>query len=370
MLSLGTALSQCTGCAACMNICQYDAIQMREAKDGFKYPVIDAKKCVLCKKCVSVCKLQENIWEQNCTLEFPVVYAMCSRNEETRIHSTSGGIFTELAECVLRRNGNVAGAAYRPDWSAEHRMICNIEDLEMLRRSKYQQSDINFLFREVKGSLNRQEAVLVCGTPCQIAGLKAFLGREYDNLIACDFICRGVSSPRLFAKYIEDLRNAYGSDIEYIWMKNKCNGWHNLTTVIGFENGKKYIKSGLEDSYVQMYLKYNAGVRKSCYQCRFKGERNVADITLGDFWGLENTPLDDNMGTSAVICRTEKGRRLVEEMKGRVLCEEKRIEDVKRGNPCLCEPIEQKTSDMDTFYDILEREGYQQAVAWIAENNI
>lgn len=365
MINFGILRSECTGCAACENICEKDAIQMQRGLDGFEYPVVNEEKCVQCMKCIKVCTLRKSKPENS--LQFPLVYGMYSKNDKLRIHSTSGGIFSELAEYVLRSGGYVAGAVYKADWSVEHRMIQDIEGLEDLRRSKYQQSSVNLIYRDVKRVLEEGKEVLFCGTPCQVGGLKAFLGREYNRLIACDFICRGVSSPRIFAEYIRELEDEYGSRVEYIWMKNKCNGWHSLTTVIGFQNGESYVRKGMEDSYVQLYLRYNAGVRDSCYQCSFKGENDVADITLGDFWGLDGTALDDDRGISAVICRTEKGRTLVDGIKGKVRYEEKQIDDVKRGNPCLCKSIEKKIQNMDTFYNVLEREGYRQAVEWIAE---
>ena len=362
MTNLGIPVSHCTGCAACANICKMDAIQMNERKDGFTYPGIDGEKCVHCDRCLEVCRK----WEQ-CSAEAsdePAVYAMLSKNDEVRLHSTSGGIFSELAACILKRGGRVVGAVYRPDWSVEHQMIESPGDLEKIRRSKYQQSNINLIYREIKSALKADQKVLFCGTPCQVGGLKAFLGKEFAGLYTCDFICRGVSSPKLFAKYIGDLKDQYNSDVAYVWMKNKCNGWHELTTAIGFENGETYIKKGLEDSYVQMYLKYNMGVRESCYSCRFK-KRDAADITLGDFWGLDGTAMDDNLGTSVVICRTQKGRALVDGIKENVYYQDKQIEDVKRSNPCLYSSIGKSTGDAEKFYDILEREGYQRAYRWL-----
>ncbi len=367
MINWGLPMSKCTGCEACVNICNNNAIQMEKMKDGFRYPRIDVKKCTECKQCLKVCNSKSNIRKQKDFLDSPLVYAMRNKNTEIRLHSTSGGIFSELAECILNKKGNVAGAVYMPDWSAEHHMIQDLKDLEDLRRSKYQQSNINLLFRKVKTVLDEQKTVLFCGTPCQIGGLKAFLGKEYDGLFTCDFICRGVSSPKIFASYIENLKHTYGSEIKYIWMKNKCNGWHSLTTVVGFENGETYVRGGLEDSYVQLYLKYNIGVRKSCYECEFKGERDAADITLGDFWGLEDPVMDDNKGTSVVICRTERGKQLVDKIKEHVFYQRKEIEEVEKGNPCLYHSIKKCEEDQEKFYEILEREGYQKAVEAIVK---
>lgn len=357
---------QCTGCAACVNICREDAIQMVIDRKGFGYPHIDKEKCSECGACKSVCRTCNSMTAD--IANNPSVYAMQSRNEKIRRHSTSGGIFSELANVVLKWGGGVCGAVYRNDWSVGHSIIWNQDELEKVRRSKYQQSNIGLVYREIKKMLDERMEILFCGTPCQIAGLKGYLKKEYENLFNCDFICRGVSSPRIFSAYLEELKDLYGSEIESVWMKNKCNGWHSLTTMIGFENGETYIKAGLEDSYIQLFLKYNTGVRESCYKCSFKNNKSVADITLGDFWGLEGTEMDDNLGTSAVICRTLKGAKLIEEIRENVFCWDMQMEDVVKGNPCLCNSIDKSTVDMEKFFDVLEREGYQQALRWIEDN--
>lgn len=359
----GLSEEKCTGCAACANICKKDAIQMVTNRKGFLYPKVDRGKCIGCGECRAVCKACND--KPPVLPDFPCVYAMQSKNEEIRRHSTSGGIFSELAGCILGQGGGIAGAIYCEDWSVKHSIIWDFMDLEKVRRSKYQQSSIGLLYREIKTALDEKKKILFCGTPCQAAGLRAFLGKEYENLFVCDFICRGVSSPQIFAGYIEDLKRQYASEIEFVWMKNKCNGWHSLTTVIGFKNGETYVRRGLDDSYVQLYLQYNMGVRESCYECRFKGDRSVADITLGDFWGLESTEMDDNMGTSSVICHTPKGVWLLDGIRKNVLWKKMQIEDVEKGNPCLYHAIRESKADAEAFYNVLEKEGYQGALKWI-----
>lgn len=353
----------CTGCAACVNICEHGAIRMMENVDGFLYPIVDIKKCVDCGHCVTICEMRDNVIDLSSHILS--VYAMQSKDDYIRLHSTSGGIFSLLAGSILEKSGGVVGAAYQEDWSVKHRVIWNLEDLEDIRRSKYQQSEIGYLYREIGAALQEKKKILFCGTPCQVGGLKAFLGKEYENLYTCDFICRGVSSPKIFLKYIADLKQCYKSDIEFIWMKNKCNGWHSLTTVIGFRNGTQYEKKGGDDSYIQLYLKYNAGVRDSCYECRFKGNRSMADITLGDFWGLEENELDDNCGTSVVICRSKKGEELIDTIECGVLSQKMSLERVKKGNPCLDKSLGKPKINMEEFYKILENEGYGKAVDWV-----
>lgn len=351
----------CTGCAACANICEYGALQMVFDEKGFLYPHINEELCVACNQCQEICPI--NVQNNTDNLADVKVYAMKSRDMDIRLHSTSGGAFSELAQVILNKGGCIVGAAYTQDWSVEHRIVCDMDQLEEIRRSKYQQSNIGLVYRQVKEVLLNKQDVLFCGTPCQAAGLKAYLGKEYSNLYICDFICRGVPSPGIFQSYIKDLQEQYGSEVTSVWMKNKRNGWHSLTTAITFANGEEYVRSGYDDTYVQLFLKYNVGIRPSCFQCQFKGKNSISDITLGDFWGLEGTEMDDNLGTSCVLCRTEKGKRLFEQIKDNVIYCEMELDDMKQGNPCFHSSVENICVDGDeeNFYETLNNQGYQQA---------
>ncbi len=291
---------------------------------------------------------------------------MKSCDGQVSIRSTSGGGFSELAQIILEEQGCVAGAAYRKDFSVEHQIIERMSELDTVRRSKYQQSEIGLLYRRIKEKLLRGRSVLFCGTPCQAAGLRAFLGEEVAGcpLYIVDFICRGVPSPELFQKYLHDLQKQYESKVVNVWMKNKRNGWHSLTTVIQFANGEEYVRGGFEDPYVQLYLKYNLGIRESCYQCRFKHETSAADITLGDFWGLEPGDMDDDKGTSVLLCRTKKGRELVDRLADRCRLQKKDMDDVKKANPCLVLPVARPVLDSERFYEILNMNGFKTAYEW------
>ena len=152
-------------------------------------------------------------------------------------------------------------------------------------------------------------------------------------------------------------------------MKNKRLGWHSLTTVLTFANGEEYVRKGLDDAYLRLYLQYNVGIRPSCYHCSFKGGNSVADITLGDFWGLDGTKLDDNIGTSAVLCRTQKGVALFEAIKSNVIHQRMSLNDVMKGNPCLYESVEEAKCDMDEFYRIYTEQGYGGAMDMLMKDN-
>lgn len=357
MIQLRT--EDCTACGACQNICPNQAISMVCNKKGFLYPQIDVRKCTECGQCMQACPLEKKpIYEK---MEEPIVFALKSKDLDLRWRSTSGGAFSELAKIILKRGGYIAGAAYQQDWSVKHEMVNASEEMERLRRSKYQQSEIGFLYQDIKEQLLKGREVLFCGTPCQAGGLRGYLNKDYPGLYICDFICRAVSSPLLFQKYIQDLREQYQSEIDSVWMKNKCNGWHNLSTVINFENGEQYVNKGRADTYVRLLLLYNIGVRTSCYTCGFKDENAVSDITLGDFWGLEHLDFDDNLGTSVVMCRTEKGLQLVNQILPDNDVLEMVKKDVIRGNPCLVYPLKKGYSNEDEFFEKLNQYGYRAA---------
>lgn len=359
-------MDKCTACGACNNICPTNAIKMKMNNNGFFYPYVELDMCINCGQCEKVCPVSnDNILRREININEPVVYAMQSSDEELRLKSTSGGAFSELARIVLDYGGYVVGAAYRKDWSVEHQMIHEKIELESLRRSKYQQSDMGGILKKIKDKLTQGDKVLFCGTPCQNAGLKMYLGDECENLYLVDFICRGVPSPGLFQEYLKSLEEKFESNATSVWMKNKRNGWHSLSTVIKFASGEEYVKAGFDDSYVQLFLKYNIGIRASCYRCSFKNKMSVADITLGDFWGLDGTELDDNKGTSTVICRTHKGLQLVKEILHQNKVKKMCMEDVKRGNPCLENSVQPGLIEEYKFFDILQQTGYNEAVKWV-----
>lgn len=330
----------CTGCEACRNICHNNAIQMVEDQEGFKYPVIDYSKCNQCGQCEVCCPaLKEDIVE-NPGVE--KVFAAWSKDEECRYLSTSGGIFSEIAMEVIDNGGHVVGARYKEDFTVEHCMITKKSELEKIRQSKYVQSDIGEVFRRIKQELEEGYIVLFCGTPCQNAGLKSYLRKEYKNLITCDFICRGVNSPKAYRQYLEYLREDYKSDISKIIFKEKSNGWNQFSTVVEFSNGSVYKKGRNEDLYMLGYLKYNLYIRPSCHQCKFKGKNIVSDLTLGDFWGIgkEKSYLDENKGTSVVIVNTKKGEEIFNRIKEHIESEECQRKQIIKGNPCMLQAVE------------------------------
>ena len=305
--------NQCTGCTACANICPKSCIEMKEDDEGFAQPVIDNSKCISCLACERVCPILSNRTPKD---EETKAYAALSKNDETRLESSSGGIFSELAKLILQSNGIVYGAKYDDDFKVIHTGIEDIESLKELRGAKYSQSDLSTIFQTVKKQLNNGRQVLFSGTPCQIGGLKAFLKKDYDNLYCIDFVCHGVPSPLVWKKYIE-YRSQVDADNqvpEYINLRNKESGWSHYSYQVEFAYSKSnhYLCQNDKDLYMSLFVN-NYILRRSCSNCYYKGYSRESDITLGDFWGIWDIlpSMDDNKGTSVVFTHSNKGEKLL-----------------------------------------------------------
>ncbi|MCR5701098.1 MAG: Coenzyme F420 hydrogenase/dehydrogenase, beta subunit C-terminal domain [Lachnospiraceae bacterium] len=279
-------------------------------------------------------QIVKNIEDMRC-------YGAYSLDDEIRNASTSGGIFSCLAQAVLLQNGYVCGAAYNAKNEVEHIIISNINDLELLRRSKYVQSRIGNCYIDIKRILDNGDLLLFSGAPCQVSGLNLFLGKNYENLLTVDFICCGMPSPKAFRKYIDYLADKYKSAVESVWFKNKTNGWHNLGTKVEFENGSTYFRQGNRDYFMSDYIFDSLTVRESCTVCQFKHIPHDSDITMGDFWGIEDihSEFDDDKGISAVIINSKKGRDAFEAIRDGIFCFETNINDIAKKNFTLYQSI-------------------------------
>lgn len=343
----------CTSCFACFNICPVNAIEMIEDAEGFKYPKVNKKKCIKCGLCDRICPIINNKSKEG-NLARPKVMAAYTKNNHIRLDSTSGGIFSELAKKIYEENGYVCGAVYNKKWGVEHIVSNDIKDLDNLRSSKYLQSDINNVFTQIKNLLEKGKNVLICGSPCQISGLNNFLQKDYQNLYTIDFICRGMNSPKIFKGYINYLENKNKARAIKVKFKHKIHGWHNFSTKVDFENGKSYIGGRYEDSFMIGYLKYNAFMRPSCYNCKFKGLPRRADITLADFWGIEriSPKMDQNKGTSMIYINSEKGQKLFDEIKRNLVYEEIASDDVFKENVSMKSSVEMTRERQEVFNNI------------------
>ena len=298
----------CSGCSACSMACPKKHITMQSDEEGFKYPKIDDKLCVDCGLCENVCPIINN--ETVCD-EIKISYAAVNKDERIRLGSSSGGVFYAISQSVIENGGVVFGAKFDDDFRVVHDFADNIDGLSKFQGSKYVQSDIGETYIKAKKFLEEGKQVLFSGTPCQIGGLKAFLRKDYDNLICQDIICHGVPSPMVWEKYLKFREQKASSKVKNIFFRNKKFSWKRFSVEFEFENNSKYIEFSNDDPYMISFLK-NVSLRPSCFNCAFKTEDRLADITLADFWGIENIQpqMDDNKGTSLVIVHSEKGRKL------------------------------------------------------------
>lgn len=325
----------CTGCSACVNRCPRQAISFVSNKEGFWYPSVSQNKCVHCNLCVSTCPILKP--KQNVNFSEPLVYAAWNKDENVRIQSTSGGIFSALAKVFIRDGGCVIGARYCDDFTIAHCIIEREEDIPLLRQSKYAQSDLHDIFREIQRKLQAGEKVLFCGTPCQSAGLQSFLNKGYSNLYTCDFICRGVISPKVYRKFLSDMSRKNGSVLKTVQFKNKDYGWNHFSTKLGFQNETIYQEDRDHDFYMRGYLKHNLYLRPSCHNCKFKTFSRVSDLSLGDFWGIGNyqKELDSDKGTSVILINSQKGKELFSWMEDMLVCSKRTLAEVLAGNSCV-----------------------------------
>lgn len=310
----------CCGCTACVQKCPVQCISLKEDIEGFLYPFVNIKKCIECGLCEKVCP----IIHQYKILEPLKVYAARNLDENIRYQSSSGGIFTFLAEKVLNERGVVFGARYDENWEVKHDFTENIEDLIYYRGSKYLQSRIEDSYQKIEAFLIEGRNVLFTGTPCQVAGLKRYLGREYDSLLTVDFVCHGVPSPGVWRSYLDETmtrlcdRNSVPADpiskdktcIESVSFRNKCLGWKkycftltlSATSRSGIKNTVSLSEFFSDNTFMKGFLA-NLYLRPSCYACPAKCGKSGSDITIGDLWGA---PLiigneDDDLGTSLVL---------------------------------------------------------------------
>ena len=317
----------CVGCNACGDVCFKQAITFVADKEGFDYPVVDKQCCVDCGLCEKVCPaLHKQVRD---TKKDPLVFAAYAKDDLIRIDSTSGGVFSLFAKWVYKQGGYVGGAIYNEDYSVSQ-IVSNQNRLDELRSSKYLQSSAENVYKQIKALLKNNERVLFCGTPCQVVALHNFLGKDYDNLVTLDFLCRGVNSPKVFQKYLRELEQEFDSKITKIKFKAKKWGWHNFSMRIDFANGMEYCQDRTHDLFFIGYLQGGCFARPSCYNCKFKSIPHISDITIGDFWGIEklDMSMDQDKGTSIVIVNTEKGERIFNAIKTQIEYKQFSIENL------------------------------------------
>ena len=357
-----TNKEDCSGCCACIDICSHKAITLEIDKEGFWYPSVNETLCTDCGLCDKICPDLNILDLKKNDLEQPECYVAINKNLEVRFDSTSGGIFSSFADKIYKEKGYVGGAIFNEDFSVSHHISNDKNDLPALRSSKYLQSDASGLYKRVRGLVRTGEKVLVCGCPCQMAGLRSFLMKDYENLIIVDFICRGINSPKVFRKYLDYLEDRFQSKVVYFKAKNKELGWRKLTSKIVFDNKKAFYDTVDTSYFTQGYLHTGVYSRPSCYTCKYKGFPRIADITIADFWGVENISdkeYDNDLGTSLVLLNSKKGIQFYESIKGDVKTTRVPFESILPGNKALIDPLNPPLVDRADFYDKLDKKSFK-----------
>ncbi len=305
----------CCGCNGCKEVCPKNCISMIEDNEGFIYPDINLNLCINCNMCKEVCPMIDTKYVFNTNKNIHA-YAAFNNDENIRLNSTSGGIFTELAEYVLKNNGVIVGAKFDKNMEVVHEFASSREEYEQFRGSKYVRSDIGGIYCRVEELLKKDIVVLFVATPCEIAGMKKYLRKDYDNLILCDIICHNNPSPKVFRKYITYLEQKNNSNVVNIVLRDKEKGWHNPTFKVYFENKRQISENYYKNYYIQGF---GMGLfsRPCCHSCQFTGSDRVGDITIGDFWGIDkiDKTMDDNKGTSVVLLNNSKAEEIFNEIK-------------------------------------------------------
>ena len=303
----------CTGCMACYNKCPNNAISVIYNEAGFYTPCIDEKKCTNCGLCASVCPQEKTVQVKS---EPTACYAVMA-DDEIRKNSASGGLFAKIAEEYLKRGGYVCGAAFSDDFRHVNHIIINSQnDLIKLQNSKYVQSNIGNVFSEIKILLENGKEVLFGGTPCEVAGLNNYLGKNYDNLLTMDLVCHGIPSPLVWEKYLDALSK--GKNIENVLFRNKRNGWHYKSEVEIKLKDKIFTKTIKDNLFYRGFFEH-LFLNEACYSCKYTNLHRPADITIGDFWKIEykDSEMNDEKGTSLLIIHTHKGQKIIDKYKNK-----------------------------------------------------
>ena len=335
---------ECCGCHACYNTCPVQAIEMRSDEEGFLYPVILQDKCIQCNRCKNICP----VLNKPANMPLQMAYGCYANKKEEQMSSSSGGLFSVLARKVLSENGLVCGAAYDKVQAVYHLIIDSEADLYRLKETKYVQSQIGDAFKTIKNKLEQEKIVLFSGTPCQVAGLRKYLGKEYENLLCIDLICHGVPSPEVWQRYKKEIAN--GKEIERVSFRNKNQGISPITIDYYLSDGNVIKESYADSVYMKGFIQ-NLYVRPSCFECKFKGTKRCSDLTLGDFWAVKEyyPDFDNGNGVSAVIVHSEKGRNWIEKIKSDVHILEVTTKEVACWNENLLVPAEMNQNRAEFF---------------------
>lgn len=331
----------CSGCEACLNRCPVGAISMIPNDEGFRFPSVDADRCIGCRLCVQICPvLNESNPALHCGSLSPDVYAARSNDPNVVKVSSSGGVFSVAAEAILARGGCVYGAVMSAPPHVTHSRAETVDQLRLMRGSKYVQSQIGTTYRDVERDLSAGRCVLFSGTPCQVAGLMCYLGRSHPQLVTCEVLCHGVPSDLYIQRYVEWLCKRRRATLTDMNFRDKRKGWRKYGVSHRFSDGSELYQQQVSSLYMAGYL-CNICLRQGCAACGVSRLPRVSDLSLGDFWGIHKLQptWDVNMGMSLVLVNTEKGERFYKTILNRLTSTPMSLKDVCAGNPTVVGPL-------------------------------
>lgn len=305
-----TQYTKCVNCAACMNVCPEDAISVDKCDYFYKYKV-DESKCIQCGACTNVCPVNN----PKPFLNLKNAYGGWHNDKSVVRTSSSGGAFTAIADYILSREGVVYGAAYSEDYKSVLIRSTDDTNLDNIKRSKYVESYVGLAFRNIKSDLMKERMVLFCGTPCQVAGLKRYLQKEYSNLVTVDFACGGLTSHKIFEEYMNDLEKKYRGQISSVNFRAGLYGWKNYSLKVDFDNGRSYKTPSEIDPYVYSFMYSRCANRDNCLDCKFRNN-HYSDFVVADFWKwFEYSNLkNDETGISLILTNSDKAEAMMPEI--------------------------------------------------------
>lgn len=300
--------TKCSGCRACEHACALNAIKLDKDEEGFLYPVLDSSKCINCGMCHKVCPIS-NPQKEN---EIQTIYALQYKDDKALKNSASGGVFIGIAKKIIENGGIVFGCIFNENNEAIIKDTNTYEFLDKMQGSKYVSSDTADSFEKAKKYLDEGKTVFFTGAPCQVAGLKSFLRKPYDNLFTMDFLCHGMPSQTFFKENISFIeKKRKGKLCDYKFRDKSHKGWGHVTSYV--INGKKYYEPGKINPYFNGFINGYLN-RYSCYECHFRGIKRASDITVGDFWGCDLSKMNPEKGISFASINSKNGKKILDEI--------------------------------------------------------